>query len=85
MATRSIAFRYDRVGDIVYVDPVAPYAGQDSDMIDDFVVARTNPATGHVENLEVLFFMEWARAGEPVSLPVNAIIDVDGPALASVG
>ena len=85
MAEKSLAFRYDSVGDILYVDLVAPYSGQTSDMIDDFAVARTNPATGHVENLEVLFFMEWARAGEPVSLPVNAIIDVDGPALASVG
>jgi len=85
MATRSTAFRYDRVGDILYVDLVAPYAGQESDMIDDFVVVRTNPATGHVENLEVLFFMERAREGEPVSLPVNAVIDVDGPAFASVG
>ena len=85
MATRCLAFGYDGVGAILYVDLVAPYAGQESDMIDDFVVARTHPAAGHVEHLEVLLFMERAREGEPVSLPVNAIIDVDGRAFVWVG
>ena len=43
MATRTLAFRYDSVGDILYVDLVTPYPGQTSDMIDDFVVAPDKP------------------------------------------
>ncbi|MGE0598041.1 MAG: DUF2283 domain-containing protein [Dehalococcoidia bacterium] len=66
-----LVFDYDAVGDILYVNLVPPYAGQDSDMVSDFVVARSNPETGHIENLEILFFMERARNGEQIDVPIG--------------
>ena len=70
MASR-VTFKYDALGDILYVDFVPPYAEQESDMIGDGVVARTNPATGRVENLELLWFMATLRGGESIDLPVD--------------
>lgn len=49
-------FRYDREADILYIDKCPPYAEQESNELRDEVVARLNPETGDVENLEVLFF-----------------------------
>ena len=66
-----LIFRYDPVGDILYVDAVQPYAAQESDMVDPFVVARTNPETGTVENLEILFFTERAREKSGMTLPLH--------------
>ena len=37
---------YDKIGDILFVDVCHPYAEQDSDMVDDAVVARFNLETG---------------------------------------
>lgn len=44
-----LTFRYDREGDILYVDRVAPYAEQESEELEDGVVARLNPRTGDVK------------------------------------
>lgn len=49
---------YDDVGDILYIDLVEPYEEQESDMISDTVIVRTNPDTARVESLEFLFFSE---------------------------
>lgn len=51
-----LTFRYDREGDILYVDRLPPYAEQESEELEDGVVARLNPRTGDVENWEVLYF-----------------------------
>ena len=67
---RHLVFEYDAVGDILYVNLVNPYAGQESDMVSDFVVARSNPVTGSVESLEILFFLERVRRGERIDLPL---------------
>ena len=64
---------YDKEGDILYVNVVQPYATQRSDEIGDGVVARTNPATGQVENLEILFFSSrFTALGDELRLPVQA-------------
>ena len=55
MAT-NLSFKYDRITDILYIDKVKPYSEQESEELDDEVVIRSNPRTGEVENLEVLFF-----------------------------
>ena len=65
-----LAFRYDKVGDIMYVEKCPPYAEQDSDEIGDEIVARFNPKTGEVESLEILFWSKRMEAGETVNLPV---------------
>ena len=56
---KSLTFAYDRIGDILSIDfdGVRPYAEQESDHLNgDEIVARFNPVTGEVENLEILFF-----------------------------
>lgn len=67
----SLTIEYDPDGDILYVNFVPTYRGQVSDMVADMVVARMNPVTGRVENLEILSFLETARAGERIELPVD--------------
>ena len=70
MGTR-LSFRYDSEGDILYVNAVQPYAAQESDEIADGVIARTNPTTGAVENLEILFFASrFGQLDDLLSLPV---------------
>ena len=64
-------FRYDRVGDILYMDKCMPYAGQDSDELDDEIVVRRNPETGDIETLEVLFFMHRFQDNDAIELPVT--------------
>ncbi len=49
-----LVFEYDKVGDILYVTTVPPYAEQESEELQDEVVARLNPSTGAVEGLEIL-------------------------------
>jgi uncharacterized protein YuzE len=55
MAEKMI-FRYDRETDILYINKRTPYAEQESEELGDDVIARFNPDTGEVENVEVLFF-----------------------------
>jgi hypothetical protein len=71
-----IVLRYDEVGDILYVNLVSPYAEQESDMVSDFVVARSNPETGKVENLEILFFLDRVRKGEVIDLPIGGELNL---------
>ena len=49
----SLTFRYDKVGDILYVDKCRPYAEQDSEMVADDTAVRLNPETNEVETVEI--------------------------------
>lgn len=40
----------------MYINKRAPYPEQESEEIGDDVIARFNPDTGEVENVEVIFF-----------------------------
>ena len=71
MASGKLKFRYDRAGDILYIDKCSPYAEQDSDEIGDEVVARFNPDSGAIENLEVLFFSKRLMTSETLELPIE--------------
>ena len=51
-----LTFRYDREADILHIDKCPPYPAQESEELGDDVVARLNPTTREVENLEVMFF-----------------------------
>jgi hypothetical protein len=77
MATR-LTFRYDREADILHIDKCPPYAAQESEELGDEVVARLNPSTDEVENLEVLFFSTRLLRNELFDLPVSAEIRVAG-------
>ncbi|MEL7502709.1 MAG: DUF2283 domain-containing protein [Cyanobacteria bacterium J06554_6] len=72
MADRQrLIFRYDRKGDILYIDQCAPYAEQESEEIGDEVIARLNPDSGAIENLEILFFSRRLMDNESLELPID--------------
>lgn len=51
-----LTFKYDREADILYINKTAPYPEQESEELGDDIIARINPRTGDIENIEVLFF-----------------------------
>jgi hypothetical protein len=67
-----LTFKYDREGDILYINTCPPYPEQESDEIGDEVIARFNPDTGQIENLEVLFFSTRLLRSNLFELPVTA-------------
>jgi uncharacterized protein YuzE len=71
METR-LSFRYDREADILHIDKCLPYAAQESEELGDEVIARINPNTDEIENLEVLFFSTRLLRNELFDLPVAA-------------
>jgi uncharacterized protein YuzE len=66
-----LAVRYDRTGDILYIDTCAPYPEQESEELGDDIIARLNPLLGRVENLEILFFSKRTEALDLLSLPIR--------------
>jgi len=69
---QKLTFQYDRVADILYINTVAPYAGQESEELGDEIIARLNPDTHKVENIEVLFFTSRLLRKDWFSLPISA-------------
>ena len=67
-----MTFKYDREADILHIDKTPPYAEQESEELEDGVIARLNPATGDIENLEVLFFSTRLLRKDLFELPVTA-------------
>jgi uncharacterized protein YuzE len=67
-----LKFKYDREADILHIDKCPPYAEQESEELPDEIVARLNPKTGEVENLEVLFFRTRLLRADLFELPVTA-------------
>ena len=67
-----LRFQYDREADILYIGKRPPYIEQESEEIGDEVVARLNPRTGEVENLEVMFFSTRLLRKDMFELPVSA-------------
>jgi len=63
---------YDREADILHIDRMHPYAQQESEELDDGVIARMNPSTDEIENLEVLFFSTRLLRSNEFELPVLA-------------
>ena len=70
----SLRLEYDREGDILHIDTRPPYANQITEELGDDVVARLNPATGEVENLELLFFSSRLADRDVFDLPLHADI-----------
>ncbi|MBI4338468.1 MAG: DUF2283 domain-containing protein [Chloroflexi bacterium] len=67
-----LRLHYDKVGDILYISKCPPYPEQESEELSDEVIARLNPTTGEVENLEILFFAARLSRGELPDLPIQA-------------
>ncbi|NGZ08052.1 MAG: DUF2283 domain-containing protein [Nitrospira sp. LK70] len=68
----SLTVEYDKAGDILYLGKTKPYPEQESEELAYGVVARLNPQTHDLENLEILFFSSRIAKGETVHLPVTA-------------
>jgi uncharacterized protein YuzE len=73
-----LTFRYDREADILYIDKCPPYLEQESEELGDEVIARLNPDTGEIENLEVLFFSTRLLRSDLFQLPVEATLRLVG-------
>ena len=73
-----LSFKYDRQADILHIDKCPPYAAQESEELGDEVVARLNPETGEIENMEVLFFSTRLLRGELFEIPVEAELHLAG-------
>ena len=67
-----LTLKYDREGDILYINKLPPYKEQESEEIEDGVIARFNPVTNEIENLEVLFFSQRFQASNVFEIPITA-------------
>jgi len=72
MEKKALTFYYDRKADILYINTVKPYSEQESDELGDEIIARFNPKTREIENLEVLFFSTRLLRQDMFSIPVDA-------------
>ena len=73
-----LTFQYDREGDILYINKRPPYPEQESEELNDEVVARLNPKTKEIENLEVLFFSTRLLRSNSFELPITADLRLVG-------
>lgn len=67
-----LTMEYDRASDVLYLGKIKPYAGQETEELEFGVIARRNPTTGEIENLEILSFSIRAADGKVFELPVIA-------------
>jgi len=67
-----LIFKYDRQADILHINKSAPYKEQESEELGDEVIARLNPQTGEIENLEILFFSTRLLRSDILELSVSA-------------
>lgn len=75
-----LSFKYNRAADILYINKCQPYPEQESEELGDDVIARLNPTTGDVENVEVLFFSMRLLRDDLFELPVTADLKLAGAA-----
>ncbi|MDE0427513.1 MAG: DUF2283 domain-containing protein [Candidatus Poribacteria bacterium] len=74
---KNLTFQYDRDADILYVNTCPPYSEQESKELDDEIIARFNPDTEDIENLEVLFFSTRLLREELFHLPISAHLQLN--------
>ena len=73
-----LTFKYDRQGDILYINKMPPYPEQEFEELGDEVIARLNPKTGEIENLEVLFLSTRLLRSDLFELPITADLRLAG-------
>ena len=69
---QKLTFQYEADGDILFISKTKPYPEQETEELGDDVIARLNPSTREIENLEVLAWSRRLRPGGVVELPVTA-------------
>lgn len=67
-----LTFQYDRESDTLYINTCPPYPEQESEELDDEIIARFNPSTDEIENIEVLFFSTRLLRKYLFQLPISA-------------
>ena len=67
-----LTITFDREGDILHISKVLPYPEQESEELGDDVIARLNPRTRDIEDLEVLFFSTRLLRKDILELPIKA-------------
>ncbi len=67
-----LIFKYDREADILHIDTRPPYSTQESEELGDDIIARLNPETREIENLEILFFSTRLLRNDLLELPITA-------------
>ena len=73
----NLTFQYDRDADILCVDTCPPYPEQENEELADEIIARFNPDTGDIENLEVLFFSTRLLREELFHIPISARLQLN--------
>ena len=73
-----LSLKYDREADILYIDKRRPYPEQETEELGDDVIARMNPGTGEIENLELLFFSTRLLRSDSFEVPVDACLRATG-------
>ena len=73
-----LMFQYDREGDIPYINKRPPYPEQESEELTDEVIARLNPKTKEIENLEILFFSTRLLRSNTFELPITTDLRLAG-------
>ena len=67
-----LTIHYDKEGDILHIDKLAPYPEQETEELADEILVRMHPATREVENVEILFYAARLQRGESLELPLVA-------------
>jgi uncharacterized protein YuzE len=70
---KKLTLRYDKIGDILYIDTCPLYPAQESEELGDEIIARLNPTSGSVENLEILFFSQRSEPLNLLELPISTV------------
>jgi len=70
-----LTLRYDKVGDILYIDKCPPYKEQDSEELAEEIGVRLNPSTGDIETVEINFFSRL-NGDSSIDLPVSATLRI---------
>ena len=64
--------RRDSISDVLYVQFVAPYAGQWIDSLNDDTTARLNPLTVTLKGFEIWHYMARLEVDQDVMVPISA-------------
>ncbi|MGP8329794.1 MAG: DUF2283 domain-containing protein [Methanosarcinaceae archaeon] len=72
-----LSFQYDRMSDILYINTRSPYPEQESEELDNEIIARFNPETDEIENLEILFFSTRLLRKDIFELPISVNMKLD--------
>ena len=72
MDNNRLYFDYDKMGDILYISKVKSYSDQESDEIEDGIIARFNPKNNEIESIEILSFSKRLENDKSFSIPIMA-------------